>query len=53
MTDDQVNQDDGNKQLRLKMRQMENYVIRLTDEEFEYLLRVVESEIEERERERL
>lgn len=47
-----VDTDEGHKRFRVKMRQMENYVIKLSDEEFAHLLTVVESEIEERERQK-
>lgn len=42
--------DEGHKRLRLKMKYMEKYVVHLTDEEFHYLVKLVTSEIEERER---
>lgn len=45
--------DEGHKRLRLKMKYMEKYVVHLTDEEFHYLVKLVTSEIEERERQKL
>lgn len=45
-----VDLDEGHKMFRLKMKQIENFVIKLTDEELQYLTLVVGNELEERER---
>lgn len=50
MNDEPTNQDEGHKKFRLKMKQMENFVVKLSNEEFDYLVKIVTSEIEERER---
>ena len=46
----QVNTDEGHKLFRLKMKQMEHYVVKLSNEEFDYLVTLVTSEMEEREK---